>query len=573
MDRRKFIKQASAAVAAAAAVNPSQALAERSASRGIPGYTYGGSANPQPLQTASNDLTPYTGTWGDRQIMHLLRRAMMGMPYTQFQTAKGMAGMTAVVDKLLEDRPAPQKPGVWVDQIYVADRNIQDPDERQKDFQNKQQFNRMILMSLDSWWLDLIVKEQLSIREKMTMLWSNHFVTGSQVVNHAAYMYTYNQMLRRNALGNMRTFAFEMTTDPAMLIYLNGNQNTYRQNKNNINENFGRELMELFTLGIFDPKTGENNYTETDIQEAARALSGWQPTIVAPFVGQFNANLHYPDNVTFFGDTGKFGAQDILDRIFAKKGGYNSAYFICSKIYEHFVYYVPNPSVVDTMAELLVASNWELKPVMAALLESAHFYDAEVMGAQLKSPVELIGSLIREFNLGIPAYNGAEPPVDRVDANGYNVYRDLNPTHSYLINFMGRYLGQELLNPPNVAGWPGGRVWINTGTLPQRKTIPSLAVQFPNFFTGTGGRKAAKITFEPVNWAETIPNAQELSSSEITNALTDFVLALDLGPVESGLLESIINPNNLPQVDFYLDDGNVSRFAQGIVTLPEFQLV
>ncbi len=578
MDRRSFLTKGGTAVAAAAAMNPLQALAERSAARDIPGYAMGkGSANPQPLATASNDLTPYAGAWGDRQILHLLRRAMMGVPYAQFVTAKGMAGMTAVVDKLIEDRPLPGVPGAWVDSLYLPDRSLQG-EARQIDFQNKQRFNRILISSLSDWWLDLIVKEDMSIREKMTLMWSNHFVTGWDVVNQVAYVHTYQQMLRRNAMGNVKTFVSEMTIDPAMLIYLNGAQSSYRiqQGKeiNNINENFARELMELFTLGIFDPQTGENNYTEEDIQEAAKALSGWIPTQKAPFVGQLNNSLKYPDDVTFFGDTGKFGVQEILDRIFAKKGGYNAAYFICQRIYETFVYYVPNPEVVGKMAELMVASNWEIKPVVKALLESAHFYDPEVLGAQLKSPFELIGSLLREFNLAIPVYNGAEPPLKGVDGQNYNVYTDLNPTHTFIIQYAGFNIGQEILNPPNVAGWPGGRIWINTGTLPLRKSVPQAAVVYPNFFTGTGGRnRGAKITFEPIAWAEIIPGAQDMSSEELANAITDFVLAFDLGPIESAMLNELLNPQKLDQAAFYLDNGFVSKFAQGIVTLPEFQLV
>jgi uncharacterized protein (DUF1800 family) len=574
MDRRNFLTKGGAALAAAAATNPLQALAASSESRSIPGYAINkGSANPKPLATASNDLSPYTGPWEDRQILHLLRRAMMGVPYTQFVAAKGMAGMSAIVDKLIEDRPLPPKPGPWVDALYQPDRTITDPALKQIDFQNKQRFNRILISSVSDWWLDLILKEDLSIREKMTLMWSNHFVTGWDVVNQMAFVYTYLVMLRRNALGNVKTFANEMAIDPAMLIYLNGAQSTYRLNKNNINENFARELMELFTLGIFDPKTGENNYTETDIQEAAKALSGWMPTQTAPFVGQFNPTFHYPDDVTFFGDTGKFGVKEIIDRIFAKKGGYNAAYFICQRIYETFVYYVPNPEVVDKMAELLVASNWEIKPVMKALLESAHFYDAEVLGAQLKSPLELVGSVIREFNLKIPAYDGAEPPVARKDANQYNVYQDLNPTHSYLIQYAGMSLSQEILNPPNVAGWPGGRIWINTGTLPPRKTTPAAAVTFPNFFNGSGGRKSAKISFVPMDWINLIPGAVDMTSSEITNAMTDFILAFDLGPKEHELLRIIIYANATSEDSFYFDEEAVAKFAQGIVMLPEFQLV
>jgi len=131
-------------------------------------------------------------------------------------------------------------------------------------------------------------------------------------------------------------------------------------------------------------------------------LTGWQPLQTAPFASQLNPLLHNNETKTFFGQSGNFGLQDIINIIFAKNGGYNVAYFICEKIYMNFVYWVPNTGVVDAMAQKLVASNWELKPVLESLLQSAHFYDENVIGAQLKSPFELMGSLVREFGLVLP---------------------------------------------------------------------------------------------------------------------------------------------------------------------------
>ncbi len=581
MDRRKFLGGTGAAIAVGAAnLSPLKALAE-SSNREIPGYGRSQEADPQPLQTQSNDLTPYTGAWTDATLMHLLRRAMMGVPYSQFVAAKGLGSMNAVVAKLLADTPAPAKPGTWVDTIYNTTNKTfnysTDPGEYVK-AQNVLRLNRMLTTEMENWWLDLMLKENLSIREKMTLMWSNHFVIGTDAVKAPPYPYTYNVMLRRNVLGNLKTFVYEMSIDPGMLIYLNGNQNTYqiKNNRtiNNVNENFGRELMELFTLGLYDPKTGEPNYTETDIQQAAKALSGWQPTQTAPFVGKFNNLLHNNEQKTFFGQTGNFGLQEILDIIFAKGSGYNVAYYICQKIYMNFVYYVPNPTVVDAMANKLIASNWEIKSVMDALLKSAHFYDVNVPGAQLKSPVELACSLFREFNITLPAFDGTEPPDSgKRDAKELVVFTDPNPSHSYISTFVGFSLGQELLNPPNVKGWNGGHSWVNTGTLPTRKGVGALLVYYPNYYNGNAPRaKGVKFTFDPMAWAKEIPNADSLKSGEISNALADAVLSFDLGPIESELIRQVIS-GGVPEVDFYLDNGKIATMAQVLVTLPEFQLV
>ncbi|HEY6170719.1 MAG TPA: DUF1800 domain-containing protein [Candidatus Kapabacteria bacterium] len=579
MDRRKFLTGTGTGILAGiglASVNPLKVLAE--SDRAIPGYGIN-QANAKPLPTLSNDLTPYTGPWNDVKLRHVLRRAMFGVPYSQFVTAKGLGSMNAVVAKLLEDKPMPTTPGPWLEKLNIVDRSITDPDKKQIDLQNKQRLSRFEFLTVQDWWFDRMLKEEMNIREKMTLMWSNHFVVGYDVIKQPTFMFIYNQMLRKNALGNLKTFAYEMSTDPAMLYYLNGNQNTYQikngKTLNNINENFARELMELFTLGIYDPKTGEKNYTEEDIQQAAKALTGWQPMQTAPFASQFVPTLHNNETKTFFGQTGNFGLQEIIDNIFAKNGGYNVAYFICEKIYINFVYWVPNPTVVGVMAEKLIASNWELKPVVVSLLESAHFYDENVIGAQLKSPFDLMGSLVREFGLVLPpvdATTGAIPAG--VDSNtGYNKYNDPNPTHTYLAQAAGMILGQDLLNPPNVKGWAGGHAWVNTGTLPTRKSVAYAALLYPNYFNGNAPRsKGVKIIFDPMSWANSIPGAASMTSVDITNALSDQYLSFDLGSIESGVLESVVSLG-LPKDDFYLENGRVAQFAQGIALLPEFQLM
>ena len=165
-----------------------------------------------------------------------------------------------------------------------------------------------------------------------------------------------------------------------MLVYLNGNQNYVFQGQSFVNENYARELMELFTLGLNDPNTGKPNYTQTDVENSARALTGWQPTTSAPFVGTFNQGLWDQTDKTFLGQTGNWALSDIIKIIFEQgtPAGYTSAYWACQKIYKEFVYYVPNASVVDAMATLMLNppspyKPFDIAPVMAALLSRRAF--------------------------------------------------------------------------------------------------------------------------------------------------------------------------------------------------------
>ena len=284
MDRRKFLIGSGATLAAAAGLSKAEDAFGINTNSGISG-SGDLDANPQPLATQSNDLTAYSGAWTDTTLRHLLRRAMLGVPLAQFQAAQALGSMGAVVDKLLTDLPLPAKPGTYVDVIAPADPADLADTNYGKTIANQdaQRLEQMREYQVSNWWLDLIFNENLSIREHMTLLWSNHFVIGTDVVSKTGYAYTYNQMLRKNALGNMKSFVHDVSVDPGMLIYLNGNQNydgtpppgTSGGKGTNINENYARELQELFTLGIFDPVSGQPNYTETDVQQAAKALTGW----------------------------------------------------------------------------------------------------------------------------------------------------------------------------------------------------------------------------------------------------------------------------------------------------------
>jgi hypothetical protein len=338
MDRRKFLIGSGTALAAASGL-PITSRGFSYTSEDIPGYGNNSEA-PQPLNTESNDLTPYAGEWTDTTLRHLLRRAMFGVPINQFYAAQSLGGMSAVVDKLLLDQPLPAKPASYVDEIVKPDPNATDKNKAGMEAGNHE---RIRANQISNWWFDLMIKENLSIREKMTLLWSNHFVIGTDVVSFTAFLYSYNQTLRANALGNMKAFVKAVSIDPGMLLYLNGNQNYdgvapggSGRKGTNINENYARELQELFTLGILDPINGMPNYTEDDVQQAAKALTGWTFTTSAPFIGQFYPASHNNDQKTYLGKTGNWGMDDIIDIIFSYMGpqgnnapGFNAAYWFC----------------------------------------------------------------------------------------------------------------------------------------------------------------------------------------------------------------------------------------------------
>ncbi len=561
------------------AFNPSNVLAHSANSKSSPPSRRGDG----PLETLSDDLSPYTGVWDEARLRHLLRRTMFGVPESQFLAAEQLGSMNAVVTKLLACQdttkvPLPAKLASWVD-------NYPQSGLSQTDQMSQTRLMAMERQEIENWWFDQIVQENLSIRQKMTLMWTNHFVTGSATVIIPGYIYYYLMTCMANALGSFKDFASAIAASSAMLAYLNGDENYVRNNKSFVNENFARELMELFTMGISFPGTSIPNYTQDDIENSARALTGWQHgnevsgkvVEIAPFTGVLwdgsngNPSWHDTTNKTFLGQTGNWGLPEILSIIFQQPTtsplspvggpsgfpqGYTAAYWACQKLYKEFVYYVPNASVVDAMARLMLTNNFEIASVMQVLLTSDHFYDVNVIGAQIKSPVGYMGSLVREFGLTYPAFNPIDPPVKSVDGNGVNTYTDTNPALSYITtNILNVSQGQELLNPPNVAGWPGGENWLSAGSFQGRQTYSNSILQ---------GKSV--LTFSASTYADQIANAGTITEAELFSDLENVSLAFTLGTIESGGLAP--NPSKTDDVI----GTQVPSFGPALAQLPEFQL-
>ncbi|RYD68844.1 MAG: DUF1800 domain-containing protein, partial [Sphingobacteriales bacterium] len=269
------------------------------------------------------------------------------------------------------------------------------------------------------------------LREKMTLFWHGHFACRS---NNPMYAQQLNNIQRQHGLGSFRTLLIEVSKSPAMLQYLNNQQNK----KGKPNENFARELMELFTLG-------RGNYTENDIKESARAFTGWTYDKDGTFF--FRKNQHDDGTKTFFGKIGNFEGENIIDIILDKP---ETATFISRKIYKFFVNDTPNEEHVKELANHFYNAKYDISEMMRKLFTADWFYSPENVGTKIKSPSEFLIGLSREFFV---TYN--KPQV--------------------LIQLQSS-LGQYLFNPPNVAGWPGGQNWIDSSSLMLRMRIPSLVL-------------------------------------------------------------------------------------------------
>lgn len=287
-------------------------------------------------------------------------------------------------------------------------------------------------LELREWWFREMMTTPSPLTEKMTLFWHNHFATSQQKVKFTPLLYQQNVLLRRNALGNFGTLLREIAHDPAMLIYLDG----ANSRKEQPNENFAREVMELFTLG-------EGHYSEKDIKEAARAFTGWS---VDRESGKFmfRRGIHDYGVKTVFNKTGNFEGNEIIDLLLAKP---ETAEFITRKLSTEFVSPNPDETEVKRVAAIFKDSGYNIAKLMRTLLTSDAFYAPANRAALIKSPVEFVVGTLKTFEIQTPNLN----------------------LRTFVI--ASALLGQNVFTPPNVKGWPGGEVWINSATLLGRKQL------------------------------------------------------------------------------------------------------
>ena len=285
------------------------------------------------------------------------------------------------------------------------------------------------VFELNNLWLNEMINSEAQLQEKMALFWHGHFACRSA---NPYFDQQYLDIIRKNALGNFGTMLLEVSKTPAMLQFLNNQQNK----KDHPNENFAREVMELFTLG-------RGNYTEQDVKEAARAFTGFGFDKTGEF--KFRVQQHDYGTKNFLSNSGDFSGEDILKIILEKK---ECAYFITKKIYRFFVNDETDKDIVQQLSEKFYQSGYDIKFLMKEIFTSEWFYMEKNIGVKIKSPVELMVAMFRT----IPT-----------------VFKNTDSTL-----FIQRSLGQILLNPPNVAGWNGSRSWIDSSSLLFRMRLPQV---------------------------------------------------------------------------------------------------
>ncbi|MBL7813030.1 MAG: DUF1800 domain-containing protein [Bacteroidetes bacterium] len=443
-------------------------------------------------------LNPYTGTWGRRQVVHLLKRTLYGAKPADVEYFLGKT-ITQSVDELLTlPGSAPAPPLNYYEGLDNSGTPMKDADNVPKGSTwvngtyGDGTTNFFRGESLKAWWISNLVNQGRSIQEKMMVFWSDHFVTELKAGGGATAAYRLIELFRTHTFSPLRTLMIEVSKNPQMLHYLNGYLNT----KFSPDENYGRELQELFGVG----KGSGSQYTENDVKEAARILTGHSLDWNAQTYKFFDT-LHDTGDKTFsafYGNkviTGKSGSagagelDELVDMILATD---ECAKFICRKIYRYFVYHeidaTVETNIIEPLATIYRNNSYNLKPVLDKLLKSEHFYDASVVGAQIKTPLDLVVGFARENSITPPS-----APLETV----YRFYLDLYYT-AYI-------QAQALGDPPNVAGWPAFyqgpqyyQIWINSDTLPKR-------INYTNYMLYGGYNNS----FDPVKAAAQFSNVAD----------------------------------------------------------------
>ncbi|PHV13259.1 DUF1800 domain-containing protein [Chitinimonas sp. BJB300] len=381
-----------------------------------------------PLFLVGSLLAATAAPIGEIDARHLLSRTGFAATMDEVTQYARLDRQAAVARLLSEVRTkAITPPPAWVDEPLPERRAQMSGDEEKAAFRARL---RERGIALRAWWYDELLATPSPLTEHMTLFWHNHFVSAIQKVRMPQLMYRQNVLLRQEALGNFGRLLHAVAKDPAMLVYLDGVQNR----RGEPNENFAREVMELFTLG-------EGHYSEQDIREAARALTGM--SLERPSGEyRFRPALHDFGEKTIFGQRGNYDPDAFLDLLLNKP---ETAEFVITKLWKEFI--SPQPDVVEVKrwAKLFRDQRYEIKPLLQAMLSSDAFYAAQYRGVLVKSPVELTVGTFRQF--------GITPP-------------DMRPLLA-----VNRNLGQDLFNPPNVKGWPGYTDWINSQTLLTRKQM------------------------------------------------------------------------------------------------------
>ena len=439
------------------------------ASRKQPSVTYTPAS-----RNISTGINPYSGPWTDNEIIHLLKRTMFGAKKADVNYFRSMSVSQAVDELLNPSSPQPSPPikEYTTPATGIPDTNILQGQTWVNDINRDGNVQSLRRASYLKWWTGTMINQDRSIREKLMLFWVDHFGNEASEVAVGNWIYSQHNLVRQFALGNFKTMIDAITKDVAMLRYLNG----YLNVASAPDENYARELMELFTLG----KGPGSQYTESDVKEAAKVLTGWQINNNT-YTSVFNATRHSTANKTFssfFNSTvitGRTGAtagqlelNDLLNMIFAQP---EVAKYIVRKFYRYFVYYTidaaTEANVIVPLADIFRSNNYEIRPVLTTLFKSEHFFDVLNQGCYIKNPADHVIGSLREMNTVFP-------PLTDWNTN-YGMWQ-------FFYAQMGN-IGLLLHDPPNVSGMPAyyqepnfHEIWINSDSLPKRNQFTDTMV-------------------------------------------------------------------------------------------------
>lgn len=372
----------------------------------------------------------------------------------------------------------------------------EEADRKRRELQNKlQQAARRHTLEAQGWWFRRMHKTTSPLREKMTLFWHDHFATSAQKVREPVLLINQNELFRKHAFGSFSDLTRAIVNDPAMMIYLDSQSSR----KGKPNENFAREIMELFTLG-------EGNYTENDIREAARAFTG---SSVNRLSGEVFHNRRQWDEgkKSIFGKDGAFTGDDVVTLIFERK---EPSRFLAKKLWEFFAYENPSESAVDALAQVLRDADHQTGPLLREIFLSREFYSEAAIRSQVKSPIQFLIQMMKQLDV-------AEPPT------GFPITAQ-------------QQLGQILFLPPNVAGWDWGKAWINTNTLLTRYNLAGFLTKGSTDSAGPGNDDGMAMQMERTpgmaaapramgrSWMG--PNYKKIAPPESRNTIEDLVDSL-----------------------------------------------
>lgn len=402
------------------------------------------------------------------RISHLLRRAGFGANHSELARYRSL-GLAGTIDELVN----PERIDDSALESWLSEKN----------FNLEENYNHM-----RAWWLNRMIRSKRPLVEKLTLFWHGILTSDQKKAGRGPMMIDQNELFRTHALGRYDVLLKAVGRDPAMMLYLDSRSNK----KKSPNENYSRELMELFTLGL-------GQFSEDDVRESARAFTGWELRRTKRegnknyYAFRFNKKQHDTGYKVFLDKAGPFDGDYVVDIIMEKPA---AAEFVVTRLWSFFAYPNPEPEIVKRLAKIFRDNKTEIRPVMKAMFAADEFYSAAAYRSQLKGPVELLVGTLRSLAVAAEHKNSGVT----------------------LSNISGR-MGQTLLQPPNVAGWPGGRSWINSSTLLERV----------NWAHTISSNQTNRFAFDPaVALGGDLPD--ELP--ELINALADLLLGTPLSKVE-----------------------------------------